>query len=70
MQLRAYLDENGISTAAFAAQIKVSSAALYRYMSGERIPRRPVLERIVGLTGGAVRADDFYSSCSTDEAAD
>jgi predicted transcriptional regulator len=68
MQLRAYLDEHCISPATFAAQIQVSGAALYRYMAGERIPRRSVLERIVSLTGGAVRADDFYSS-TTDEAA-
>jgi predicted transcriptional regulator len=74
MQLRSYLDENGISPAAFAAQIPVSGAALYRYMAGERIPRRAVLEKIIHLTGGAVGAADFYAGVvvgvQTDEAAD
>jgi transcriptional regulator with XRE-family HTH domain len=74
MQLRTYLDEKGISPAAFAAQIPVSGAALYRYMAGERIPRRAILERITHLTRGAVSASDFYAGVvvgtQTDEAAD
>ncbi len=60
MNLRTYLDSHKIGPAEFAASILVSAAALHRYLSGDRIPRPGVLERIVMRTGGEVQPNDFF----------
>jgi transcriptional regulator with XRE-family HTH domain len=62
MNLRPYLDENGISPAEFARRIRVELASVHRYLNGERIPRLDILERIVHATDGAVQANDFFAS--------
>jgi len=61
MNLRTYLDEHDVSIAHFSGQIEVSVAALHRYLSGERIPRPEVLERISLVTEGKVKPNDFYA---------
>jgi transcriptional regulator with XRE-family HTH domain len=61
MNLRTYLDQKKISPARFAGSIKVSVAALHRYLGGERIPRPEVLERIVEATDGTVQPNDFFA---------
>ncbi len=60
MDLRAYLTRHNTSISAFAEAIDVTAMAVYRYLSGERIPRPEVMERIVAATGGEVRPNDFY----------
>lgn len=62
MNLRPYLEENGISPAEFAREIRVEPASVHRYLSGERIPRPEILERIIQATNGAVQANDFFAS--------
>jgi transcriptional regulator with XRE-family HTH domain len=59
MQLATYLDENGISDAAFARSIGVERQAVGRYRSGERFPEKVILLRIFEVTGGQVTANDF-----------
>lgn len=61
MKLRTYLDVNSIGPADFAGMIKVSTAALHRYMAGDRIPRPEILERISNVTNGAVKPNDFFA---------
>lgn len=60
MQITDWLTTNKISDAAFAARIGVSRQALWRYKSGERIPRPSILQRIQGETGGQVQPADFF----------
>lgn len=61
MNLRPYLEENEISPAQFAREIRVETASVHRYLCGERIPRREIMERIVRATNGAVQANDFFA---------
>lgn len=61
MNLRTFLDQEKITLAGFAGEIKVSVAALHRYLGGERVPRSDVLERIANATGGAVQPNDFFA---------
>lgn len=62
MQITDWLTKNDISDSAFAARIGVSRQALWRYKSGERIPRPIILQRIQGETGGQVNPADFFST--------
>lgn len=68
MNLRPYLDENGISPAAFAREIRVEPASVHRYLTGERIPRLEILERIIQATNGAVQANDFFACAQARQA--
>ena len=68
MRLLAYLTENGLSDADFAARIGVSRQAVHRYKTGRRIPDRPIMVRISGETENQVTADDFFR-VATEEAA-
>lgn len=61
MHLRRYLANFGISVATFADTIGVTVQAVHRYVNGERIPNRDVMERIALVTGGKVQPNDFYS---------
>ena len=59
--LAKYLAEQGLSRAAFAKAIAVSEEAVRRYLSGERIPTRRIMQRIVAATKGKVTANDFFA---------
>jgi len=69
MTLETWLAKNQTSDAAFATQIGVSRQALWRYKSGERIPRPKILERIQVATGGRVKPADFFPAPSKPEVA-
>jgi predicted transcriptional regulator len=64
MTLREYLTQNGMTYQAFADAIGVSQAAVSRYVNQDRpngrVPRRPVMRRIMEVTGGAVSPESFY----------
>ncbi len=60
MKLREYMCEEGLTAAKLAKLIGTSTAAVIRYRNGQRVPRPDVMRRIVEVTGGAVRPDDFY----------
>jgi predicted transcriptional regulator len=64
MRLADYLSEKNLTHAAFASQIGTTQAAVTRYVSGTRVPRRTLLRRIVRMTEGAVTANDFMESPS------
>jgi transcriptional regulator with XRE-family HTH domain len=61
MDLRCYLDAHAISTAHFAADVGVSVQTIHRYLNGDRMPRREVMERIACVTGGKVQPNDFFT---------
>lgn len=60
MELRTYLDLEKTAPADFAEAIGVTTTALYRYMTGERLPRRDVMARISSKTCGKVSPNDFH----------
>lgn len=60
MDLRRYLDANDISVADFADMLGVTVQAVHRYINGDRIPRREVMDRIVRSTVGRVTPNDFF----------
>jgi transcriptional regulator with XRE-family HTH domain len=62
MDLRQYLDDRAIPITAFAGTIGVSVQAIHRYLNGERIPKREVMDRITRATAGKVQPNDFFSS--------
>lgn len=57
-----YLEDNRIRPFVFARGIKVSETAVYRYLQGQRIPRRSVMDRILAFTEGNVSPQSFYDS--------
>lgn len=61
MELRQYLDGRAITITAFADSIGVSVQAVHRYLNGERVPKREVMERIAAVTCGKVRPNDFFT---------
>lgn len=61
MRLQTYLERNDLLIADFADRIGVSPQSVHRYLSGERVPRRDVMERILVATGGDVSANDFFT---------
>jgi transcriptional regulator with XRE-family HTH domain len=61
MTLHEYLKSKKLTQYAFADLIKVSQAAVYRYVNGLRIPEEEVMPRIYVVTNGAVSANDFYN---------
>jgi len=58
--LKTYLDRTGVSRVQFAAQIGVTPEAVRKYLGGDRIPTREVMERIAEVTNGEVTANDFF----------
>lgn len=60
--LRRHLFENKISFPTFAETIGVSVQAVHRYVSGERVPRHEVMERIATATGGRVQPNDMHEA--------
>lgn len=73
MKLKQFLIENKLSAAEFGRQIGVlSRMTICRYISGERVPDRNTMPKIVGATRGAVTPNDFHDigdDSSADEAA-
>lgn len=60
MKLADFLSATGTTHTAFAATIGVSQASVSRYAAGLRVPGPEQMARIAAVTGGAVRANDFY----------
>ena len=64
MRLLQYLSDGDLTYQAFAERIGVTQQAVARYASGERIPRREVMERIAYVTKGQVTPNDFFASAA------
>jgi transcriptional regulator with XRE-family HTH domain len=65
MTLQDWLSSQEVSDADFADRIGVTRQALYRYKTGQRMPRIGILRKIISETSGKVRAQDFIESQST-----
>jgi transcriptional regulator with XRE-family HTH domain len=61
MTLKQYFDRHGISQRAFAHTIGTTPVAVSRYVSGLRLPRPEIINRIAKATGGLVTAADWYA---------
>lgn len=70
MDLRAYLSTNKISLPAFAELVGVSVQAIHRYVSGDRMPRLEVLEKIKEVTGNKVQPNDFLTARAATKASE
>lgn len=61
MKLKQFLIEKNLSAAEFGRLIGVRSRmTICRYVSGERMPDRSVMTKIVEVTHGAVTPNDFH----------
>ena len=60
MRLADYLNLHGLTKAEFARRIGRDKNSVGRFVSGEHIPRRETMLRIVSETDGAVQPNDFY----------
>ena len=60
MKLKTYLKLFKISNLDFSEKIGISSVSLSRYISGERLPEKSILNKIFKLTDGLVDANDFF----------
>ena len=68
MKLKSYLKLFNISNVDFSKVIGVSNVSLSRYISGERLPERRILNKIFESTNGLVDANDFFlQSIPSDE---
>jgi len=62
MTLADYLEQNGLTQAAFAARIDAHPITVNRWATGRVMPRRPQIEAIEKATAGAVTASDLVSA--------
>jgi transcriptional regulator with XRE-family HTH domain len=61
MQLKAYLKKEKISAEEFARRLGVRGWTVHRYINAHgRVPEPPIMARIIALTDGRVRPNDFY----------
>lgn len=61
MKLSDYLSSENVSMSEFARRIEVRNArTVQRYVRGERVPTRSVMERISRETDGRVCPNDFF----------
>lgn len=70
MDLRTWLDQQGISKTEFAKRIGLAHVqSLFRYFDGKQVPRPKYMAAIKRETGGAVTADDFTAKADAEDAA-
>jgi glutamine synthetase len=60
MKLGNFLSESGFSVRDFAKTVNVTEAAMSRYVSGKRLPRTEIMQRIVDASHGEVQPNDFF----------
>ncbi len=60
MKLAEYMDKKGITETEMARLLGVSQPTVSRYLNGERMPKPRTMAKIVAVTRGRVRPDDFY----------
>jgi len=60
MKLGDFLSTQGFSVRDFAKTVNVTDAAMSRYVSGKRLPRAEIMQRIVEATEGNVQPNDFF----------
>jgi 3,4-dihydroxy 2-butanone 4-phosphate synthase/GTP cyclohydrolase II len=68
MRLGEFLSQKRLPISDFAVSLGVTSKAVQHWISGQRMPRREVLERIRSVTDGAVTPNDFLEPDEVQEA--
>lgn len=69
MKLADYMRDQSLTPEDFANVVgDVSASGVRKWMSGDRVPRRDQMERIVTATDGAVMPNDFFLSPCTSQA--
>lgn len=58
--LKEYLEKNDLAVQDFARLVKVSDKAVYKWMSGERLPSDRNMHSIMKVTDGKITPNDFY----------
>ena len=53
-------EASGHPKAELARDLKIEVASLYRYLARERVPSRPVMDRIIKLSSGTVDVSWFF----------
>ncbi len=61
MKLKDYMTLRKLTTVQMAAQLGVSHVAVVRYTTGGRVPTPKIMRKIIEVTGGEVRPDDFFA---------
>ncbi len=56
-----WIIDNSYTRQIFAKKINISTATLSRYLSGDRIPKQNIMEKIFKITNGSISPDNFYS---------
>lgn len=62
MTLHDYIRQHGLTPLDFAERVGASEHGVAKWVRGERIPGRAMMQRIIKATGGEVTPNDFYSS--------
>ena len=60
MILKTYLKQNNITVAKFSRDLDVTPQAVFYWMSGDRMPDKESMKKIVEQTNGEVMPNDFY----------
>ncbi len=60
MKLTDYLTQERLTASDFAVKVGVSQPCISRYLAGQRMPTREVIDRIFRITDGKVSANDFF----------
>ena len=50
-----WIIDKGVSRKSIANDLKISEATLSRYLSGERIPKPEIMNKIVNFTDGQIK---------------
>lgn len=59
-KFRDWLDREGLTVSEFARRMGYPQPTVARYVSGQRIPEKKAMLKIMELTGEEVMPDDFY----------
>lgn len=60
MNLKTYLKTSDTTVAEFAEKLGVTVQSLYRYINGDRVPKKKIMKRISLITNGHVMPNSFY----------
>ena len=67
MTLKDYLHSFNITLEAFSREVDIPYTTLTKYVYGQRIPTLTYMKKINKITNGAVSANDFYSTVSSED---
>ena len=66
-----WIKENSSNRKKLAKTLNISTASLSRYLTGDRIPKQSIMQKIITVTEGNVNPSNFYTCLLyTSDAAD